>query len=459
MSASILGVLRDLLPAEAILLGPAPASWPRETPPPSAVLAPTSESQLAGVLERASGEGWRVMPAGLCTWLGGHGAPEVDLVLSTRNLREVENYEPADLTFTAAAGIPWRDLRRRTGENAQWLPLDPPGSRAGSLGGVVATGVSGPLRHAYGAPRDHVLGVTLISGDGRILRWGGRVVKNVAGFDVTRLSIGSWGALGVITSVSARLFPLPAADTTLLCRAPAAEDLLPLARAMALSPLPIAAVELLDPLLGGWSRRGGGNGGGAGLDQADGRGAAGASEGAALALRILGSEVEAREVEARVLKFLSTESTAASGGVLTLRGPDSAAFHEALAEWEGGAALVVRMNLLPSLLEALLGEARELGARFGALGLAAHVGWGSLRVGFPRAPTEGDEVRELAGALSEVRKRLETARGSLVLSHGPSGLLREVGAQGEAGAAERLVRGLKEEFDPAGILSPGRFGL
>jgi len=228
---------------------------------------------------------------------------------------------------------------------------------------------------------------------------------------------------------------------------------------MALSPLPIAAVELLEPLRGEWSHRESGNGGGAGPGETDERGAVGASGGAALALRILGSEVQGREVEARVLGDLSTESTPAGGGVLTLRGPDSTAFHEALGEWEEGAALVVRMSLLPSLLEALLGEARELGGRFGALGLAAHVGWGSLRVSFPRAPTEGDEVKELARALSGLRKRLENAGGSLVLSQGPSGFLREVGAQGEGGPEGRLMRGLKEEFDPAGILSPGRFGL
>ncbi|MGW8265220.1 MAG: FAD-binding oxidoreductase [Longimicrobiales bacterium] len=459
MSNAILGALRDLLPGEAIRPGWAPASWPEGTPPPAAVLAPTSEAQMAGVLERASREGWTVMPAGLCTWLGGNGTPEVDLVLSTRNLRDLESYEPADLTLTAAAGTPWRDLRQMTGENGQWVPLDPPGSETGSLGAVVATGVAGPLRHAFGAPRDHVLGVTMVSGDGRILRWGGRVVKNVAGFDITRLSIGSWGALGVITSVSARLFPLPAADTTLLLRAPTAEDLLPIARAMGLSPLPFSAVELLEPLEGAWLGEGGGNGMGVGLSRAGGVVEPGASGRAALALRILGSEVQAREVEGRAVGDLSGESMSAAEGILTLRGPESAAFHEALGAWEAAAALVLRMSLLPSLLEALLGEARELAARFGAMGLAAHVGWGTLRVGFPRIPTEGEEARELVRTLRELRNRLEAAKGSLVLSQGPSELLREVGAQGGCGPEERLMRGLKEEFDPAGILSPGRFGL
>lgn len=198
---------------------------------------------------------------------------------------------------------------------------------------------------------------------------------------------------------------------------------------------------------------------GRGLRSGDGITGLGASGEAALALRILGSEVQAREVEARAVRDLSGESLSAAEGILTLRGPDSAAFHEALGAWEEGAVLVLRMSLLPSLLEALLGEARALAARFGALGLAAHVGWGTLRVGFSRVPTEGEEATELVRALRELRNRLEAAKGSLVLSRGPSGLLREVGAHGGIGPEERLMRGLKEEFDPAGILSPGRFGL
>jgi glycolate oxidase FAD binding subunit len=459
MSETIRDALGDLLPGEAILPGPASASWPADTPPPAAVLAPGTEEQIAAVLERASQEGWRVLPAGFCTWLGGNGLPEAELVLSTRNLREVATYEPADLTFTAGAGIPWSDLRRLTGVNGQWLPLDSPGLGAGSLGGAVATGSSGPLRYAYGAPRDHVLGVTLVSGDGRVLRWGGRVVKNVAGFDVTRLVIGSYGALGVVTSVSARLFPLPESDTTLIVQGPTAEDLLPSARAMALSPLPLAAVELLDPLGWVWPRRTPGRGPwDSGVEGVGGEGKGGA-EGAALVLRILGSEDQVREMEDRVTKDLSGVARSGGRGFLVLRGPDSADFHEALGEWEEGLPLVMRMALLPSLLEALLGEARELAARFGALAVSGSVGSGTLRVSFPRLQTKGEGGGDLIEALKGLRRRLEAARGSLVLSQGPAAILKEIGVLGTEGPEARLMRGLKKKFDPAGILSPGRFGL
>ena len=118
----------------------------------------------------------------------------------------------------------------------------------GSLGAAVALGVARPLRHLYGTPRDHVLGLTMVSGDGRVLRWGGRVVKNVAGFDLTRLSVGSWGSLGVITSVSARLFPIPESDVTLVCLALERRAAACRPRPRPSPPYPLPAVELVDPL-------------------------------------------------------------------------------------------------------------------------------------------------------------------------------------------------------------------
>jgi glycolate oxidase FAD binding subunit len=214
------------------------------------VVAPSSVEELATLLTRASQEGWRVLPAGQGTWLDGGGPAEFDVIVSTRRLDTIEEYEPADLTFTAGAGLKLSSLSEATRTNGQWLPLDPPGGARGTLGAAVAIGVSGPLRYLYGTTRDHILGLSMVAGDGRVLRWGGRVVKNVAGFDLTRLSIGSWGSLGVITSVSARLFPVPESDVTLVLSGPDADSLLPAASWMAHSGLPLAALELLDPLGG-----------------------------------------------------------------------------------------------------------------------------------------------------------------------------------------------------------------
>jgi glycolate oxidase FAD binding subunit len=413
---------------------------------PAAVLAPSNEEELARVLARASEEGWRVLPAGRGTWLEGGGPSKVTLVLSTGRMREVYQYEPADLTFTAGAGLSLSALRDITEPHGQWLPLDPPGGFEGSLGATVALGTGGPLRHLYGTPRDHVLGLTLVSGDGRILRWGGRVVKNVAGFDLTRLSVGSWGSLGVVTSVSARLFPIPEADLTLCIRGPDVSALLPAARAMALSSLPLAAVELVDPLemRGKGSARAGGQAGAPGL-----------------VLRMLGSRAQVAEMEARIGSDFQNEA----GSLERLEGGESRAFHRTLSAWEDGADLVARLCLLPSELGTLLDEAKELGALASTAAgdsrvrLSAHVGAGILRVAVSGLPEGEDDLGAWAWGLQTLRGRLEESGGSLTLSSGPSSLVGKVGAWGAWGEEKEIMAGLKAQFDPMGILAPGRLGL
>jgi glycolate oxidase FAD binding subunit len=157
-------------------------------------------------------------------------------------------------------------LAEVTAAAGQWLPIDAPDLASGHLGGVVARGIEGALSNSHGALRDLVLGLTLVSGDGRILRLGGRVVKNVAGFDLLRLVVGSRGALGIVTSVTLRLHPLPEADVTWILHAPTPSALSAPAIRLAALPLAPASVEL------GWGE-----------------------DGALLAVRALGSE---RAVEA-----------------------------------------------------------------------------------------------------------------------------------------------------------------
>jgi glycolate oxidase FAD binding subunit len=132
----------------------------------------------------------------------------------------IVEYVPGDLTLTAGAGTSLAEIARITGAERQWLPLDPFGSSDGTLGATVATASSGPLAHAFGTPRDQVLGLETVTGTGDVVRTGGRVVKNVAGFDLTRLFTGSWGTLAVLTEVTVRLRALPAAEAHLAVTVP-----------------------------------------------------------------------------------------------------------------------------------------------------------------------------------------------------------------------------------------------
>jgi glycolate oxidase FAD binding subunit len=134
--------------------------------------------------------------------------------LALAPLAGIIDYEPGDLTLTAYAGTTLGEIAGVTASQRQWLALDPPGTVDGTLGATVATASAGPLAHAFGLPRDAVLGIEAVIGDGSVIRGGGRVVKNVAGFDLTRLFVGSWGTLGVITEVTVRLRARPEVDET-----------------------------------------------------------------------------------------------------------------------------------------------------------------------------------------------------------------------------------------------------
>jgi glycolate oxidase FAD binding subunit len=189
--------------------------------------------------------------AGGGTW---QSAPPADATseLSTRDLDHVVEYVPGDLTITVGAGTPLSRLETITAEHGQWLTLDPYGSPEGTIGATIATASSGPLATSFGQPRDLVLGLEAVMGTAALVRAGGRVVKNVAGFDLTRLLTGSRGTIGVITEVSLRLRARPAVDETIAIeigsRPGALRDAIAAIRGWAAIPM---AAELLTPRAAG----------------------------------------------------------------------------------------------------------------------------------------------------------------------------------------------------------------
>jgi glycolate oxidase FAD binding subunit len=182
---------------------------------PRYALYPTAPEQVAAVLRCAADHDLGVIPCRGVTKLGVGNLPRrYDVALSLRELNHVWHYEPADLTVTAEGGMKFGDFQKFVGRDGLWLPLDPPGGPRGSLGGILATNASGPLRLFYGAPRDVVVGMKIATPEGKIIKTGGRVVKNVAGYDMAKLLIGSCGTLGVIVEASFKLFPLPSERAT-----------------------------------------------------------------------------------------------------------------------------------------------------------------------------------------------------------------------------------------------------
>ena len=181
------------------------------------LLTPTSVAELVDAVRSAP----RVVAVGAGTKPALARVAEEFRRVSTTRLRGIIEYEPSEFTFTALAGTPVSEISSALAEQGQYLPFDPVWGEAGStLGGALAAGVSGPGRFRFGGLRDFVLGVRFVDGEGRLLRLGGKVVKNAAGFDVPKFFVGSAGRFGVFAELTFKVFPLPRARCTLRLEAP-----------------------------------------------------------------------------------------------------------------------------------------------------------------------------------------------------------------------------------------------
>jgi glycolate oxidase FAD binding subunit len=216
---------------------------------PSAIAYPQTQDELANVARVAHDRGWRVLPFGNGSKLHWGGLVRgVDLAISTAGLDRVVEFAEGDLTLTVEAGVTLSAINALIERKGQQLALDPTLPQTATIGGIVATADTGSLRQRYGGVRDRLIGVQFVRHDGAIAKAGGRVVKNVAGYDLMKLLTGSYGTLGLITQLTFRLYPIPAASQTLMLHGkPEAIDRL--ARVIAASSLTPTAFDLVSPSL------------------------------------------------------------------------------------------------------------------------------------------------------------------------------------------------------------------
>jgi glycolate oxidase FAD binding subunit len=215
---------------------------------PAVAVRPGSADEIAAILRFAYEHGLSVVPAGgLTQQHTGNRPQQIDVVLYTSRLTDVEHYDPGDLTIGVGAGWTIARLSSKVAADKLFFAGDPALPESATVGGMLATGLYGPHRHGYGGLRDYCIGVRFVTGDGRKAKGGGRVVKNVAGYDMMKLLIGSWGTLGIITSASFKLFPAPRQTRTFVsCFSTAAEALEFRSRILH-SPLDPICLELLSP--------------------------------------------------------------------------------------------------------------------------------------------------------------------------------------------------------------------
>jgi len=382
---------------------------------PGMVIEPGDAAAVAGVLSRANQAGLAVIPRGGGTKLDwGRPPRRADLVLSTARLDRVLEHAWADLTATVEAGCSVARLQAALAEHGQRLALDPLWPERATIGGILATSDDGPLVARFGSLRDLIIGITLALPDGTLAKSGGKVVKNVAGYDLPKLATGSFGTLAVITQAAFRLHPLPRDTRTLTFAAPAVEPLCELALAIQGSHLAFVALQL----------------------RAAGSGAS------ALDVGFEGTRAGLDAQERAVLRLAAGVARA---------DPPPLVWRAREELWRGREPGVTgKFSVLPSQLAEFCAMVREVALAWSLVAQA-------LGVGHVRLEGGGGPGDALVGALEQLRADLEARGGTLVLLRCPQDVKSRLDVWGSPGDALPLMRRVKAQLDPVGILNPGRF--
>jgi glycolate oxidase FAD binding subunit len=373
-------------------------------------LAPTSTAEAAHILSSCDGRSEPIRFVGGGTKLDwGEPSEEAPVCVSSRGMARVVEHNAGDLTAVVGAGVGLAHAQEEFTRAGQMLALDPPSAERATVGGVVATNDTGPLRHRYGAIRDLVLGVTVVLADGTVAKSGGKVIKNVAGYDLGKLFTGSFGTLGYIAEVALRLHPVPPRSITVIGEI---DDPDVLGRAaIAAARLPVE----LDCLDFGWS-------------EASGR----------LLARLSGAEPEGRA--RRVIDCL--EALGLSTGE---EEDDDGLWDEQRRAQRSAAGVVIRVAGLPADIARLVSTGRRYGASIvGRAGLG--IAWLSI----------GGEADDPVGAVEAIRTDLRPY--SCVVTDAAPELRRKVGTWDVPDEASMtLFRRIKERFDPNNTCNRGVF--
>ncbi len=413
-SATLYETASSLAGPEAVRSG-APADAVEGVVPRIVVEAATAEA-VGAILEWASREKLCVLVRGAGTKLGWGRPPRlIDVLISTARLNAVVAHRHGDLTATIQAGATLGSVNRLLGQHRQWIPLDPPSADRATIGGLVATNDSGPRRHRYGAPRDLIIGVEFARADGRLAKGGGIVVKNVAGYDLPRLMTGSFGSLGVIVTATFKLYPLTAASRTLVIACPTAAELGALTGRVLSSHLTPTALEF-----------------------------------ATHPLRLL---VRFESIEASVEQQCETATTlfAESGfSARAVSGSDEEGLWNEHAKFAGvDPCTLLKVSVLPADLAGTLSLIERLAGKRG------YAAAGRAGVGVFLLCILG-EVQLQKRVVEGLRDALPIGRGSAVIVQGSAELKTHVDVWGPVGDGLTLMRAVKQQFDPAGVLSAGR---
>jgi glycolate oxidase FAD binding subunit len=421
------------------------AAFAIDTQQPTVVVCPDSVEHAAEIVTLAGRDRLSVVPWGQGTQMHLGKAPErYDIALSLAGLTRVIEYDVANLTVLAEAGTPLREIYQVSIPERQFLPLGFPGTNA-SLGGLLVTNTSGVKRTRYGALRDLILGVRVALPDGSLVRFGGRVMKNVAGYDMNKLFVGSLGAFGVVLETIYRLAALPEDDRALAVIFPSLAQATAAAAAVQASQLGPSATMLLSAEAVANC---------AALSQF-----AVAVPQVMLVLNFDGT-YEAVERQIRDSRTLCQRHTMQDEHLLT--GEHLLKFWEFQEAWRAApreadhARLQLRVGTLPSRLEATMQHliAAQTASQPGVRWLADFSsGLIFAHVPLPRHNSAGMQVQEW---LQQLRTHVRHASGYCVVEYAPLALRQSLDVWGDS-PGQQLLRRYKQHFDPHAVLNPGRY--
>jgi len=387
---------------------------------PSLVVEPGSTEEISEVMKLASREGLAVSPRGGGTKTGWGNPPrEADIILSTVRMNEIIEHVPGDQIVRVQAGVKLADLQEKLAEADQMLAIDPSERDAGAtVGGVVAANSSGPRRYRYGTVRDIIIGITVVLSDGTVAKAGGKVVKNVAGYDLSKLFTGSMGTLGVIATANFRLHPRPEVARTVAVELSSTQAAREAAQAIVHSQIEATAVELH------WSEE---------------------SKLLSLLLESISGGIEAKAEKAEFL-------LKPFGEVRTITDEESSSLGSLSPPGSGDEDVAVKISAPPSELDGVLDSVLGASERNGVeASFTGHAGTGVTFAGL------SGEEESMAEVVEEVREIWVRRGGSVVVREAPVTFKRRMDVWGAGGDYLGLTRRVKDKFDPGGLMNPGIF--
>ncbi|MFQ5840359.1 MAG: FAD-binding oxidoreductase [Candidatus Methylomirabilales bacterium] len=413
---------------------------------PQAVVRPDSPEEVAAIMRYATEHKLAVSPWGGGTQMGLGAPPErIDLILDVGRLHRVIEHEPADTTVVIQAGARLQAVQAHLGQSRQFLPLETPNPERATLGGILATNASGPRRLRYGSARDLLIGIRVVQADGRIIKGGAKVVKNVTGYDMNKLFIGSLGTLGILVETIFRVYPLQAVERTWLAEFSRAEEAADAAHRLTTAPLAPTALELINPK--------------ALAQVAAATGIPWPPGTYALAVAI-GSVVD-EAVEGQFDAVRKICAAAGARGGFPLAEEHHRRFWQAVRDFRAGAKEGLSATLKASVLLTRVAEAVRMGEEIAMrqrldCAIVAEAGSGVVRYYLRGDHSPSVFAPALGNALGELRPAIARGEGTVVVLDAPVEAKRDIDVWGPVKGL-RLMRQLKEQFDPLRILNPGRF--